>query len=441
VIVKYVSKIKGGILYMGIVKSKNEEKKTGNSVGKKVLGVVLVTTLLGSGTYLVMRKSRGTEVVNPPKNGYVLPVDPPQQEEPPVVIVDPEESEIPVEEEPISEPPIQEPVNMEPINEPPIQEPVNVEPIPPVNEPPIQEPVNMEPINEPPVQEPVNVEPIPPINEPPIQEPVNMEPINEPPVQWDLFDPTNESELTAVVENIIAEMKKFPVFVQIDSPTVCDMVYMLNGLKVENEERVYQALNDLKHIIHANLGNAGIRDVILGEKPLNKHYQIPYGIASSLVNDYILKYEKTIQPIKEAARNRERKALIEKLVTHVDEYYRKIFGEEDFVKGVKFEDLPLTAKFIILEEYSIMNGLVNLAEYENVLAEYNIKPQYDATTRADKITPLKININAEMRQRALKWIAQLTEEELISIKNWVVIFNNEKEVISPRMKKVTSKRV
>ena len=148
------------------------------------------------------------------------PVNEPSVEEEPVTdplvaeeepVTDPPVNEPPVEEEPVTEPPIdeKEPVTDPPVNEPPVEEePVTEPPIDekepvtdplvvdeeePVTEPPVID--EEEPVTEPPTEEEEPVTELPVTEEEPVEEeepvtelPTEEEPVTEPPVSVEQFN-------------------------------------------------------------------------------------------------------------------------------------------------------------------------------------------------------------------------------------------------------------
>lgn len=224
----------------------------------------------------------------------------------------------------------------------------------------------------------------------------------EPSSKWDKFDPTNEKELTAVALEIIGQMKHYPGLVNLDVSEILDMVRVLNGVSVETETRAIDAEWLVYHIITRNDCYGNIRFVLDNEKPLISWEKIPYGLASKQSDDYLSEYEATRQPIIDAARNRDRKLLMEELVRYIDRYYGIIFEQEEFLDGQRFEDLPLEVRYIILREYRDMHVMTNHADMEGLLNGYDIRPpQSDPMTRVDKINGLLHELRSSLIERAL----------------------------------------
>lgn len=277
----------------------------------------------------------------------------------------------------------------------------------------IEQPVTQTPppstIVVPPVVAPV-VPPIAPIvpSVAPIVPPISTEP--EKPatqIKWDLFNPTNDSEIQSIIDKIIEQLKAAPVtFRNPSSYIMRDVIYLLNGEKII-PDRISQTFASLNAMLSATTCNGPIVSFI--ENGKNEANQIIILIEDMLANkaahDYLSKYFASKQPIYDAVFNSKNiNLMLSELSKFTDEYYDIFSNKEKFLGEKKFQDLPLEIQYIILFDFQNMNGNINYADYFGLLPK-DIQIRYDFKTKLNKVEELMNTVFSAMEQRVMKGIS------------------------------------
>jgi hypothetical protein len=257
-------------------------------------------------------------------------------------------------------------------------------------------------------------DPTPPVT-PPTDPIPPVTPTEPTPSKWDLFDPTSAEERQPIIDKIIEQLKADPVTYRNPSPYIMrDVIYVLNGVKFENQDRIIQTFGPLDSMINSTTCVGSIIEFI--ETGENHEDQINISIedmmASKESHDYLERYFASKQPIYDAIyQSKNRNLMLTELAKFTDYYYDVFTNREKFLGEKRFQDLPIEVKFIILKDFLNMNGFVNYADYAGILPK-DIQIRYDFKTKLNKVDELLRVVFSAMKQRAVNGISYQERQSL-----------------------------
>ncbi len=233
---------------------------------------------------------------------------------------------------------------------------------------------------------------------------------SEQPIVCDVFNPMNDIEVQLIAEEIIDQISKAQGYHQLPIEMVKRIIYFINRIEINNYSynTVY---DDCQNIIKIN-SNFDIFKTFLESKdiyfPINI-IPIEDMITNKEAHDCLEYYFASKESLgKEFFVNKDRDAILHELIMFSDKYYKIFIGEENFY-GIKFSDIPSSAKFIMLHDAKYMTELIYYAQHlgllENVNENYNYAEMINTIDKQLELLPFqlitKTDKNTETRSKKL----------------------------------------